>query len=422
VASGFSPLDRELELLPGDLSPRALEALVLLGTWMPFARAAECLERLVQVGISSATARRQTEAAGAAYVAVQTAAVERLEQDPPPPPLGPAVQLVSADGAMVPLVQRQWAEVRTLAVGTVRREPDAAGGLAVAGQRRGEVHARELSYFSRLVDHAAFTRQAEVELHRRGTATADVVVGVMDGAPWLQKFLDRHRPDAVRVLDFPHAVEHLTKAAEATFGGGTAVAQAWSSTQADALKHGAPSAALVALVALPVDDAVQPAKARLVRDQTFAYLEQRLGQIQYAEFIAQGYPIGSGAVESANKLLVEARLKGSGMHWERVNVNPMLALRTIVCSQRWDEAWPQICQQRRAAEMVRLAQRQARRRAAAQAAAALELPAAPPMPALPSPPPAPATSHQPLVIDGRPTAQHPWRRRFLPTRQASTAS
>ena len=340
MGSGFSPLDRELELLPGDLSPRALEALVLLGTWMPFARAAECLERFVQVGISSATARRQTEAAGAAYVAVQTAEVERLEQDAPPPPLGPAVQLVSADGAMVPLVQRQWAEVRTLAVGTVRREPDAAGGLAVTGQRRGDVHARELSYFSRLVDHAAFTRQAEVELHRRGTATAGVVVGVMDGAPWLQKFLDWHRPDAVRVLDFPHAVEHLTQAAEATFGGGTAEARAWSSAQADALKHGAPSAALVALVALPVDDAVQPAKARLVRDQTFAYLEQRLEQIQYAEFIAQGYPIGSGAVESANKLVVEARLKGSGMHWERVNVNPMLALRTIVCSQRWDEAWP----------------------------------------------------------------------------------
>jgi hypothetical protein len=420
VGSGFSPLDRELERLPGDLSPRALEALVLLGTWMPFARAAECLERLVQVGISPATARRQTEAAGAAYVAVQTAELERLEREVPAPPTGPAVQLVSADGAMVPLVHGLWAEARTLAVGTVRREPKVADGQSGAGGRRGQVHARELSYFSRLVDHGTFSRQATVELHRRGTETAGVVVGVMDGAVWLQRFLDRHRPDAVRVLDFPHAVEHLAKAAEATWGGGTPVANAWTSAQADALKHGAPSAVLVALGELPVEHAAQPAKAQQVRDQTFAYLEQRLEQIQYADFLARGYPIGSGAVESANKLVVEARLKGSGMHWERVNVNPMLALRTIVCSGRWEEAWPQICQQRREDEVARQAERRAHRRAAAPAVA-LEQPMTPPA-ALPPSPPVPAPLHEPLVVDARPTAHHPWKRRFLPERLASAAS
>jgi hypothetical protein len=44
------------------------------------------------------------------------------------------------------------------------------------------------------------------------------------------------------------------------------------------------------------------------------YLEKRREQIRYAEFEAQGYPIGRGVVESANKLMVEARLKGAGMH------------------------------------------------------------------------------------------------------------
>jgi len=52
--------------------------------------------------------------------------------------------------------------------------------------------------------------------------------------------------------------------------------------------------------------------------------------------------MGSGAVESGNKLVVEARLKGSGMHWAREHVNPMLGLRNAVCSDRWDEAWGQI--------------------------------------------------------------------------------
>ena len=70
-------------------------------------------------------------------------------------------------------------------------------------------------------------------------------------------------------------------------------------------------------------------------------------QIRYAEFQAQGYPIGSGAVESANKLVVEARLKGSGMHWARAHADPMLELRTVVCSDRWEEVWPQISQRLR---------------------------------------------------------------------------
>ena len=61
--------------------------------------------------------------------------------------------------------------------------------------------------------------------------------------------------------------------------------------------------------------------------------------MQYPEFRRNGWPIGSGMVESANKNVVEARLKGTGMHWERSNVNPMLALRTAICNDRWQEMW-----------------------------------------------------------------------------------
>ena len=58
----------------------------------------------------------------------------------------------------------------------------------------------------------------------------------------------------------------------------------------------------------------------------YAYLKKREKQIQYPTFQAQGWPIGSGIVESGNKLVVEARLKGAGMHWAEQHVNPMLAL------------------------------------------------------------------------------------------------
>jgi hypothetical protein len=69
----------------------------------------------------------------------------------------------------------------------------------------------------------------------------------------------------------------------------------------------------------------------------WSYLEKRETQMDYPSFQEQGWPIGSGMVESGNKLVVEARLKGAGMHWKRANVNPLLGLRNIVCSDRWSE-------------------------------------------------------------------------------------
>ena len=64
--------------------------------------------------------------------------------------------------------------------------------------------------------------------------------------------------------------------------------------------------------------------------------------MQYPTCLAQGWPMGSGAVESGNKVVVEARLKGAGMHWARANVNPMVALRNAICSERWEEARSQL--------------------------------------------------------------------------------
>ena len=88
------------------------------------------------------TVRRSTEAAGAAYVAEQAAELERLQRERPPAPAGPSMQYLSADGAMVPLVGAEWAEVKTLAIGAVEVQPG-ANGLS-------EPQTSELSYFSRL--------------------------------------------------------------------------------------------------------------------------------------------------------------------------------------------------------------------------------------------------------------------------------
>ncbi len=73
--------------------------------------------------------------------------------------------------------------------------------------------------------------------------------------------------------------------------------------------------------------------------EKLTYLQKREAHMQYPTYQEAGWPIGSGSVESANKLVVEVRLKGAGMRWCRKNVNPMLVLRNAVCHREWKQTW-----------------------------------------------------------------------------------
>src|SRR6266487_2545549 len=121
VGWAFFPLDEELGLVSGGLTPRAEETLVRLSTWMPYASARELLEDLLGVQVSKATARRATLHTGEAALAVWEAEVERLKQEVPQAPAGADKQALSGDGAMVHLVGGEWVEVKTLAIGQVTR-------------------------------------------------------------------------------------------------------------------------------------------------------------------------------------------------------------------------------------------------------------------------------------------------------------
>jgi hypothetical protein len=401
----FFPLDEELELLPGELSATLAEGVARLGTKLPFEQAVAEMAFFWGVELEETTVRRHTQAAGAAYVAEQAAELERLERERPSAPVGPAVQYLSADGAMVPLVGGQWAEVKTLAIGAVE------GRLGDNGLP--EAHTTDLTYFSRLADAETFTRHAHVEAHRRGTETAAVVCAVQDGAEWLQGLADVLRPDAVRILDFPHAIEHLTAAAQPVLGMGTPELKAWLDEQAHTLKHAADGArrVLAALGKLPIHRAVDQTTAAEVRDRTLTYFTKRLPQVQYATFQAAGYPIGSGSTESANKIVVEVRLKGSGMHWARAHVDPLVALRTVACTNRWPEVWPHITTRLRADAQQR---RRTRRQAHHQpppTSAPIELTPRPAVVAARSSPPIPTPSPRAKsIVNGRPSALHPWKR------------
>src|SRR2546421_3886669 len=189
VGEAFFPLDEELGLVSGGLTPRGEELLARLASWMPFESAQELLEELVGVRVSKATARRATLATGMAGLAVWEAEVERLKQEAPQAPDGADKQVMSGDGAFVHLVGGEWVEVKTLTIGEGTRNSRGEGGI------------QQVSSFSRLAAAFAVGGTALVETHRRGLEQATAVCAVQDGAEWLQGLVDYHRADAVRILD-----------------------------------------------------------------------------------------------------------------------------------------------------------------------------------------------------------------------------
>jgi hypothetical protein len=380
--------------------------LVRFGAWLPFEKAAAELAFSLRVVVSEPTARRYAQAAGEAYVDWQTAEVERLERETPLPPAGPEKMFFSVDGAMVPLVGGEWMEVKTLTIGEI----------AAPVLERGEwvVHSQQHSYFSRVAEASQFRRLALVETQARGVERAGQIAAVTDGAEWEQGFIDFHCPQAVRILDFPHAAERVSAIGQALWGPESETTKTWLGEQLHSLKHDGPEELLAELGGLRAQHPeVEGVSANL------AYLEKREAHLHYPEYQAQGLPIGSGAMESGNKVVVEARLKGAGMHWAPHHVNPMLALRNILCSQRWEQAWPQIEAGLRQTERLRKKERRARRCASLAStephSPVVSLPEAD-CPLLPEPnrpalmPPAEQDKPQSASKSRCPAPNHPWRR------------
>ncbi len=242
---------------------------------MPFTWAARMLERLLGVQVSEETVRRLTEQAGCSVEAAQTAEAHTPWQEEVAGKKLPARLAISADGAHVPLVKGEWAEVRTVAIGEVKeqRAPDAEQ----------ESQVDDLSYFSRLTDAQTFADVAEVEMRRRKVVQAERVCAVTDGADWLQSFIDLHRADALRILDFPHAAEHISLLLEALEKAGMIFPANLLHRSLHRLKHRGPRFLLRLINRLPA----HLAELEGVREH-LGYLRKRETLMQYPTFRHNG--------------------------------------------------------------------------------------------------------------------------------------
>jgi hypothetical protein len=166
------------------------------------------------------------------------------------------------------------------------------------------------------------------ELGWLGANTVVVVIG--DGAEWIWKRAWIF-PQRCEILDFWHALEHAWSFARLHFGEGSKRAERWIHQIAEDLRAGKVQKVIARL------ERLQPstAEARKCLPELIGYYRDNACRMRYDEYLRLGYGIGSGAVESAHKQVVHARMRQAGMRWSEAGARRLLALRLLLLNERW---------------------------------------------------------------------------------------
>jgi hypothetical protein len=295
------------------------------------------------------TVHRMTRQLGAEALATRTRDLQRFRDGRLPAGLETADQHVVAevDGGRVRIRTRietkkrkgvkhrrkirvEWREPKLLILYLSDRKGRMVKGTCpwIDGTMSGPDHLMELLAF---------------HLHRLGAARAKAVSFVSDGAPWIWNRLDwvigRAGLDPKRVeriLDCCHAVHHVSLALQAL-----GLPEAERTATYRALRHqlrAGRSREVVAALrrmaqAQPIDSGVWV---------EIEYLDKHEAHLRYDWFRYRGCPLGSGAVESAIRRVINLRLKGNGIYWREENAEAMLVLRAAALTGRWQETMERV--------------------------------------------------------------------------------
>lgn len=188
------------------------------------------------------------------------------------------------------------------------------------------------SYVATMQRSGDFGSMVRAEYFRRFAGRPETIA-IGDGAAWIWKMFHINFPWAIQIVDFHHAAEHVAALAELVSPRGSAkwkklrrrwTAKLWNGN-IDALVRSAQAA-------------IPQSKSRKAR-KALAYFTKNKSRMQYELFRKKGYFIGSGVVEAGCKTLVAQRFKGAGMHWSRQGLKHILAIRTAILSNRYDQFW-----------------------------------------------------------------------------------
>jgi hypothetical protein len=235
------------------------------------------------------------------------------------------VKGVSLDGGMVNIRGEGWKEMKVGAVYDVelRLERDAR-----TEEYTYFAHAQRLAYTAVLGSVEQFTPALWALAVDKQVPTARQSSVTADGAEWIWNVCADYFPESTQIVDWYHATQHLSAAAQALFPDTPPRAQAWFRARQDDLFLGN-----IHCITSPLD------AAGLSEHSHYFHSHQR--RMQYHEFRELGLPIGSGSVESTVKQF-KTRLSGPGMCWKRQSAQRMLHIRAAVLDHSFDHRWQAI--------------------------------------------------------------------------------
>lgn len=341
--AGTIPWDEALRLEHAALTPGAAEVVSLAGAIDSFAEAGTTvLRKMTGLRVSESTVERTSEAVGA-DIGRRLAAGETFGSQTPwawhRDAEGKTCAHVSLDltgvGQQGP--KGAAAEGRMAAVGMIYNPvPDDPACWARPAGPRPHFQAR---YLATLDGQAALAEPLRRQAAQVGLDRTDRWIALCDADAGLEDLLAVNfgRLDAV-ILDFYHASEHLGDWARALYPSQEEARTAWLEPWCARLKHEGGAVVLEALRTVPLPDREA---VRQTHQEVIRYFENQVHRMNYPSYLAKGWAIGSGPVESACKTVIGQRLKGGGMRWGEDGADAMCHLRALFTSgdRQWDAYW-----------------------------------------------------------------------------------
>jgi hypothetical protein len=188
-----------------------------------------------------------------------------------------------------------------------------------------------------------FKSKFEKEIEKIKSKYPDAIyVGLADGAKDIWTFLSDYTK--IQVIDFYHASEYISKAAEGIFNNKRSKdkREEWTKNTCHNLKNddGAAKEILIQLESLLCDGKKRSKTAVDKINTAITYFKNNFPLMNYSKNIEAKLPIGSGVIEAACKTIVKQRLCNSGMRWKENGIRTVLNLRVLLkTDKRWEQFW-----------------------------------------------------------------------------------
>jgi hypothetical protein len=267
-----------------------------------------------------------------AVAAVAMAKEEDWEYSPPMPDGPTATITIGMDGTCLLMCEGGWRETMVGTIGLYDGE----------GQRQQTIYLAATPEYGK----ATFLGRMEREIERVKSAHPQArYVGLADGAKGNWEFLGRHTE--VQVIDYWHAAEYLSDAADVLFARQLGAKKPWLESSCHRLKHepGAARQLIKDLKRLAAEKGAGVSHPEIEAAITYFTNQSKAGRMDYPPLVESHIPIGSGVTEAACKVLVKQRLCGSGMRWKEPGAAAVLSVRSLsYTDDRWSQFWGKIDQ------------------------------------------------------------------------------